>query len=132
VPQIRERALRVLSEPSFEFWYSPLLKLEVILHPTHQRRKLELAFYEEYFTHASCYGDLNRTYEIGGREAMKHGIPVVDALHVAAANLAKCKVLPTAEGITKPIFRTRIVEVVSITDYRSASSVSRQLPGLLE
>ena len=131
-PEIRERALRVLSEPSFDFWYSPLLQLEVILHPTHQRRRLELAFYDEFFKHASCYGDLNRMYEIGSPEAMKHGVPVLDALHVAAANLARCKVLFTTESVTKPLFRTKLVEVVSITDApSSASSISPLLPGLL-
>jgi hypothetical protein len=62
--------------------------------------------------------------EVGGPDAMKHGIPVVDALHVAGANLARCEVLLTTEAVTKPMFKTRLVEVVSITNSRSASSTS--------
>jgi hypothetical protein len=111
---MHEYALRVLSEPDFEFWYSPLLHLEVTLQAAHLKRKLELVFYSEYFRSAGCWGDLNRIFEIGKTEAMKHGIPVIDALHVAAANLARCKLLFTTESPTKPIFRTNLVRVVSI------------------
>jgi hypothetical protein len=131
---MRERALCVLSCPTFEFWYSPLLRLELILQPTHQRRKIELAFYEEYFEHANCYGDLNRMFEIGSPDAMKHGISVVDALHVACANLSRCEVLLTTETVNKPMFKTKLVEVVSITDLRAASAnsrVYRRMPVLL-
>lgn len=96
----------ILSEPNIEFWYSPLLKLETILLPSHYRNKSELAFYDEYFKHAQCYGDLDRIFEIGQPEAIKHGIPVIDALHVAAANLARCRILITTEKTTRPIFRT--------------------------
>jgi len=73
-----------------------------------------LDFYQEYFSHANCYGDLNRTYEIGNQDSLKHGIPVVDAMHVAAANLSKCKILFTAERPTGQLFRTKLVTVVSI------------------
>ena len=96
--------MAVLSEPNLEFWYSPFLKLEVVLLPTHEKRKDELAFYEEYFSHANCYGALDRIFEIGSREAMKHGIKIADAFHIAAANLSKCKVLITAEKTTSHMF----------------------------
>ena len=112
--QLRECALAILSEPLFEFVYDPLLKMEVMIQPTYQRHTLELAFYNEYFNHAKCFGNLNQMFEIGGREAMKHGIAVVDALHVAAAHLARCAVLVTAEKPTKPMFRTKLIRVVSI------------------
>jgi len=104
----------VLSEPSLELWYSPLLRLEVTLQAEHQKNKLELEFYSEYFRHANCYGDLNRMFEIGEKDAMRHGIPVMDALHVSAANLSKCKYLVTSERPTKPLFRTKLVKVLSI------------------
>src|SRR5439155_966963 len=95
--RLRECALAILSEPLFDFWYNPLLHMEVMIQPTYQRHTLELAFYNEYFANASCYGDLNRMFDIGSREAMKHGISVVDALHVATAHLARCEILVTAE-----------------------------------
>jgi predicted nucleic acid-binding protein len=112
--EMREHALAVLSEPNLEFWYSPLLRLETVLQAAHHGRKLELAFYAAYFKQANCFGDLNRIFEIGQPDALKHGIPVMDALHVAAANLARCKVLFTTESPTKPLFRTKLVQVASI------------------
>lgn len=111
---MREFALAVLENPDYDFWYSPLLKLELLLQPTREGRSLELAFYNEYFRSAECYGDLNRIFEIGAPDAMRHGITVLDALHVSAANLSKCRLLITTEGPTKPIFRTKLVEIASI------------------
>jgi len=112
-PAIRECALAILSEPSLDFYYSPLLKLEVTLQPTHHGfTKLE--FYDVYFRNANIYGNLNHMFEIGAPEAMKHGITVIDALHLAAAKLSKCRLFITTENPTKPIFRTTLVKVASI------------------
>ena len=80
------------------------------MHATHNQSRDELAFYGAYFEHATCYGDLNRMYEIAEREAILHGIAVVDAFHLAAAHLTR-SILITGEKITKPMFRTRIVRV---------------------
>ncbi len=66
--------------------------------------------------------------EIGQPEAIKHGIPVIDALHVAAANLARCEILVTTEKTTKPIFRTTLVTVVSIQGIKQQSD-ARKLIG---
>jgi hypothetical protein len=67
-------------------------------------------------------------FEIGQREAVKHGISVIDVLHVAAANLARCKILITTEKTTKPIFRTTLVTVVSIHGIKQQSD-ARKLIG---
>ena len=111
---MRNAAQAILLNPTFEFWYSPLLKMEMLLQPTLEGRKQELAFYGEYFSRANCYGDLDRTFEIGWKDALKHGIPVIDALHVAAASLSRCSFLFTSEGPTKPMFRTKLTRVISI------------------
>ena len=113
-PAMRQPALSVLSQPHFDFWYSPLLELETILQPSHNNRKLEMEFYREYFKNATCFGSLDRIFEIGSKDAIKHGIPVMDALHIAAANLSRCKVFFTTEAPTKPLFRTKLVKVASI------------------
>lgn len=112
--QLRECALAILSEQLLDFVYSPLLRMEVMIQPTFHRHTHEVSFYNEYFKNATCFGDLDRMFEIGSLEAMKHGIAVIDALHIATANLAKCAVLVTAERPTKPMFRTNLVRVVSI------------------
>ncbi len=119
--------MAVLSEPNVEFWYSPLLRLEAILQPSHYRFVLELEFYKEYFKHANCYGNLDRTFEIGEAEAIKHGIPVIDALHVAAASLSRCKLLITSEKTTKPIFRTKLVTVASIAGIKRHADIRKLL-----
>jgi hypothetical protein len=126
-PALRECALAVLSEPNHEFWYSPLVKIEVILQPTYHKETLEIKFYEEYFKYAECWGSLDRMFEIGSREAMRHGIPIIDALHVAAASLAGCKLLITSEKPTKPIFRTRLVKVVSIVGLKKSAYTAQKL-----
>lgn len=101
----------------------------MLLEPTHHKRSLELAFYHEYFGVANCFGDLNRIFEIGEPEALKFGITVIDTLHLAAANLAKCSLFVTTEKHRKPIFRTKLVKVASISEMDSTgpSQIVRKL-----
>jgi hypothetical protein len=114
--EVKECAQAILSEPLFEFWYSPLLKMELTIMPTYQGHHLELAFYNAYFKSACMYGELNRMFEVGAHEAVRHGITVIDALHIAAAHLARCPVLVTGERATRPMFRTTLVKVVCLRD----------------
>jgi hypothetical protein len=88
--------------------------MEVLIQPTYHRRTLEVSFYNTYFRAATCFGQLDRMFEIGSKEAMKHGITVADALHIATAHLSNCVALVTAEQPTKPMFRTTLVDVISI------------------
>ncbi len=80
---------------------------------------------DEHFNSASCMGNLNNIYYVAHPDASKHGIPVLDALHVAAAYLSKCRLLVTAEKETKPMFRTELGKVVSI---RSLAETRRTGP----
>lgn len=109
----------MLSHPVLEFWYSPLLKLEVTLKPTREKRNPELEFYETYFGAAVCFGDLNEIFRLGEKEALRNGIAVMDAMHIAAANLCRCEYLFTSEEPTRPIFRTQLVKVVGVTTAKS-------------
>jgi hypothetical protein len=69
-------------------------------------------------------------FETGGREAVRHGIAVVDALHVAAAHLSRCVALVTTEKPTKPMFRTGLVKVVSASTAKAMrQSIHRLLEG---
>ncbi|MGA3203068.1 MAG: hypothetical protein ABSF12_11320 [Bryobacteraceae bacterium] len=128
-PDVREPAFAILGCPLLEFWYSPLLHLEVTLQAVHHKQAEELKFYDEYFGHANMYGGLDRTFEIAAPDAKRHGIPVVDALHVAAANLSRCAALITTEKPTKPLFRTSLVKVVSLQAGHKGSQTIRQLTG---
>jgi hypothetical protein len=128
-PDVREPAFAILGCPLLEFWYSPLLHLEVTLQAVHHKQAEELRFYDEYFGHANNYGDLDRIFQIGASDAKRHGIPVVDALHIAAANLSRCVALITTEKPTKPLFRTKLVKVVSLQAGHKGSQTIRQLTG---
>ena len=110
-PAIKEQALALLATPYHEFVYSPLLRLEVLLLPKFNKRHLEVRFYEEYFAAATCYGSLDRIFEIAEKEAYRHGIAVLDATHVATAHLTHCDALITLEKETKPLYRTKLVPV---------------------
>jgi predicted nucleic acid-binding protein len=125
--QLRACAQAFLSEPLFEFIYDPLLQMEVMIQPTYHRHTLEVSFYSTYFRNAACFGQLNQMFEIASREAMKHGIAVSDALHIATAHLSKCAALVTAEKSTKPMFRTRLVRVISIRDVVAPTQAVRKL-----
>ena len=104
--------MRILTEQHRIFHYSPLLKLEVTLLAEYHRNQLELQFYNEYFRNATCFGDLNRIFEIGDKEARRYGISVMDAMHIAAASLSRCEVFITGEKPLKPMYRSKLVKVV--------------------
>lgn len=82
-----------------------------MLLPRYNQRPLEVKFYEEYFKSAQCFGDLNRIFEIGEKEAFKNGIKVLDAMHVATAHLTRCTALVTLERPTAPMYRSGLVKV---------------------
>jgi hypothetical protein len=86
----------------------------VLLNAKFNKRDLEVKFYESYFGSAECYGNLDRIFEIGHKESLRYGIKVVDAMHVASAHLTHCEALVTGEKTTTPMFRTKLVNVVSL------------------
>jgi hypothetical protein len=112
--QLKSKALTLLADPGHTFVYDPFLKLEVLLLPTFNRREIEIQFHEAYFKSATCFGDLNRMFEIGQREAYLHGIAVLDAMHVATTHLMRCDALVTLEIPSKPMFRSNIAKVISL------------------
>jgi predicted nucleic acid-binding protein len=126
--QLRSCAQAFLNEPLFDFIYDPLLHMEVMIQPTYHGHNLEVSFYNTYFRGATCFGQLDRMFEIGSKEAMRHGIAVADALHIATAHISKCAALVTAEKDTKPMFRTKLVRVISI---RNMTKPAADVRGLL-
>lgn len=119
---LRQRALAVLSDGNLDFWYSPLLRLEVLLLPSYHKRKIELEFHNTYFSQGNCFGSLDRMFEIGEPEALRRGIAVMDALHLAAAHLAKCDWFVTTEKRSKPMFQNKLIKVASISDVDATES----------
>ena len=111
---LRRRALAVIENPDRYFYYSPFVPLEVLPKAVYNGRDDEAEFYRTFFEQATCFGDLDRIYEIAQIEAPRSGLAAMDALHVAAAHLAKCEQFVTTEKPQKPLFRTRLVEVVPL------------------
>jgi hypothetical protein len=122
---MQECADAILTEPGVDFYYSPLVRLEVMLQPTHLRRIKEISFYENIFKTAKIYGNLNHMFEIAEREALAHGITVIDAFHLAAATLSRCELFITTEKSSKPLFRSSVVKSVSLLSLRSADDARR-------
>lgn len=115
---LKTKALNILRNPARQFFYSPVLRLEVTLLAAHHGNRDELLFYSSYFKGANCYGDLDRLFEIAEKQAVTHGISVVDSLHVAAAHLTR-SILVTGEKDRKPMYRTRIAKICCFRELNS-------------
>ena len=108
-------ALAVLADADREFVGSVFLSLEVLPKAAYHRNRNEVAFYEAFFDRVVAWADpLDRVVEQAEREAARHGLNALDALHVAAAALLGADELVTTEGVRKPIHRATGVKVVAI------------------
>jgi predicted nucleic acid-binding protein len=107
-----ELAIHLLEDPARVFSTSPFLYLEVTPKAVFNRRKLEKALYERYFRTAEWFRDLVKIEAVTRREAEKLGLGAMDALHLAAAHLAKADEFVTTEKPTRPIYRSELVRVV--------------------
>lgn len=98
------RAVTVLEDPERIFVASALLRLEVLPKALYHRNHAEVALYEAFFAGVSVWAEpVERVVEIAEREAARHGLKALDALHVAAAILLGADELITTEGPRKPI-----------------------------
>lgn len=108
-------ALAVLGDPGREFVGSAFLRLEVLPKASYHRNGNGVAFYEAFFARVVAWAEPNgEVDERAEREAARHGLNALDALHVAAAGLLGAEELVTTEGPRKPIHRTTTVQVVGI------------------
>ncbi len=108
----RDTALSILADPNRTFVASPFLYMEVIPKTVFNRRHLERAFYEKYFRQTEWIKDVAELAAVAQREAEKAGLAAMDALHLAAAHLARADELITTEKSTKPIHRCKLIKVV--------------------
>lgn len=114
-PNVRDRALALLSQPERHFIASPFLRLEVMPKAVYHRNTSEVDFYQAYFDNVRVWvNDVDSIVRLATEESERCGINAMDALHVAAAHLAEANVLVTIEGREKPIYRTSLVQVVCL------------------
>jgi predicted nucleic acid-binding protein len=108
----RERALRVLEDPNRTFPISPFVRLELVPKAIFHKRRLEKAFYDEYFNAAESCGEFEKIEAAAEIEAARFGLAAMDALHVAAAHLLSADEFITTERPEKPIYRSSLAPIV--------------------
>ena len=108
----QERALQILEDGNRVFVTSPFVYLELVPKATYYKKRLEKAFYDEYFRAAEWVRDLNQITVLAQAEAAKSGLAAMDALHAAAAHLAEAEEFITTERPGKPVYRSSLIQVV--------------------
>ena len=108
----QERALAILEDPNRIFVTSPFVHLELVPKATYHKKRLEKAFYDEYFRTAEWVRGLEQIEALAQIEAAKAGLAAMDALHVAAAHLGRSDEFITTERVGKPIYRSALVAAV--------------------
>ena len=113
--RLRALAQKVLSDTNRVFVASPFLALEV---RPFSADAAEAEFMRAYFEDQvlAFQGDLQQIVDIAHEEAMRYRIKALDALHVAAAWLARAGEFITAERPDSAIYRTKLVNVVRLGD----------------
>jgi hypothetical protein len=102
----------LLADPDRAFVSSVFLRLEVLPKAVYHKRAEDIAWFEAFF--ASVVGWVDATPSLidrAEREARRHGLNALDALHIAAAIELRAEELITTERPTKPIYRATGVAV---------------------
>jgi predicted nucleic acid-binding protein len=116
VSRDRDAALQVLEDTNRTFLTSPFVQLEVAPKAKFHNNLLESAFYHEFFAAAKWTKDLDAIAELAQVEAARSGVAAMDALHIAAAHIARADEFLTTERPRKPMYRTALVKIVYIFD----------------
>lgn len=111
---IAEKAMAYLDDPDRNFASSVLVKLEVLPKAVYNKSE-SLPFYESFFSNVTIFSNSCDTYiQDALSEAETHGIGGMDALHILAAKNLNATEFITSERPTKPMFRTKVIKVISI------------------
>jgi predicted nucleic acid-binding protein len=108
-------ATAILVDPGRQFVSSDFVRLEVLPKPIYHKQVAEADFYRAFFASVAIWA---ATTPLLAQRAYQHasafGLSAVDALHVAAADLAGAEELITTERASKPLFRVTVLRIVSI------------------
>ena len=105
----------ILNDATRRFVVSDFVLLEVLPKATFHRQIAEVDFYNRYFARVHLW--MLTTPALIGLALLRggeFGLGGMDALHVAAAELASADELVTTERLTKPLPRVTSVRIVSI------------------
>jgi predicted nucleic acid-binding protein len=114
LPEIADRAMRVLDDPDRVFVTSDFVRLEVLPKPSYHGFQDQVDFYEEFFANVRRIAISKKLLEEALKEACQFGLSACDAIHVTAARRGKCVDFITTEKITKPLFRVSGIKVISL------------------
>ena len=114
LPDIADRAMRVLDDPGRVFVTSDFVRLEVLPKPSYHGFQDQVDFYKEFFANVRRIAISKKLLEEALEEACRFGLSACDAIHVTAARQGKCVEFITTEKITKPLFRVSDIKVISL------------------
>ncbi|VVM07112.1 hypothetical protein MAMT_01575 [Methylacidimicrobium tartarophylax] len=113
--KVMERALKVVEDPNRTLVVSNYLRLEVLPKPTFHGMQEELEFMKNILDNAADnVSTSDKLTKTALNLASQYDMTPIDALHVAAAVVAKVDELVTMEKPTKPMCRVTDIPVVSI------------------
>jgi hypothetical protein len=105
----------LLADATRRFVTSDFVRLEVLPKATYHRNTTEVDFYNRYFVSVHLWMlTTPALIQLALLRGGEFGLSAVDALHVAAAELAGADELVTTEKAGKPLPRVTSVRVVSI------------------
>lgn len=115
VGDVSARAMAILTDPTRQFVSSDFVRLEVLPKPVYHQRAAEAAFYQAFFAAVALWVPASAALMQQALSAASgFGLGAMDALHVAATQLARADDLVTSESASKPLCRVSLVRVVSL------------------
>lgn len=115
IPVRKPRAATVLADANRQFVSSNFVWLEVLPKALYNKSRTEQQVYEAFFKHVRIWADdLEQVVADAMQVAPLYGLAACDALHIAAALLARADEFVTSEKPTKPFSRVRGIKVTSI------------------
>jgi predicted nucleic acid-binding protein len=110
--ELSERAVAILTNSALRFVSTLFVQLVVLPKALYHNKRDEVALYNLYFRQVTIWVPVTEALmQAAHREAVRSGLPAVDALHVASAAAGGADELVTTEAPGKPLHRTKLVPV---------------------
>ena len=111
------KAQEILDNPNREFASSCFVKLETISKAAYHKQEDEVNFYKTFFATCQVWAtDLDTIIQLAEDLAAKYGLNALDALQIASAISVNANEFITTEKTTKPLYRVREIQVISIAN----------------
>ena len=112
---LAREAVTIIGDSNREFVSSTFIRMETVAKALYNGRTEEAEFYEEFFTTVTRWATITpHLVDSAYTECRRSGVNAMDALHIAAATSLGATELITAEKTNKSLFRTSVINVISI------------------